>query len=175
MPCIYFGAICWYQALHVLVYFRSHSRGYHQVLWWVFKRTRESSHRTLEIVDNGITSFNSSWEQDSEESHPVCFILPYLWSSWNKWNSADMRFTRMNNVHIEIEPQALFKDVLQTVLKDSGQLLNKTAPNKFRNRKFPTVYIEAHIELAKVCSISVFNEKRVHSFITYVVRRSHWS
>lgn len=72
-----------------------------------------------------------------------------------------MRFTRMNNVHIEIEPQALFKDVLQTVLKDSGQPLDKTAPNKFRNRKFPTVYIEAHIELAKVCSIGVWNEKRM--------------
>lgn len=68
MPCVYFGAICWYQALHILVYLRSDSRGYHQVLWCVFKRTREPSDRTLEIVDNGITSFNSSWEQDSEES-----------------------------------------------------------------------------------------------------------
>ncbi|KAJ7788029.1 kinase-like domain-containing protein [Mycena olivaceomarginata] len=91
-----------------------------------FEVIREGTIKFCEIVDNGITSFNSSWEQDSEES-----------------------LTRMNNVHIEIEPQALFKDVLQTVLKDSGQLLNKTAPNKFRNRKFPTVYIEAHIELAK--------------------------
>ncbi|KAJ7845866.1 hypothetical protein B0H14DRAFT_2584507 [Mycena olivaceomarginata] len=98
-----------------------------------FEVIREGTIKFCEIVDNGITSFNSSWEQDSEES----------------LTRADMRFTRMNNVHIEIEPQALFKDVLQTVLKDSGQLLNKTAPNKFRNRKFPTVYIEAHIELAK--------------------------
>ncbi|KAJ7358267.1 hypothetical protein DFH08DRAFT_802105 [Mycena albidolilacea] len=91
-----------------------------------FEVIREGTIKFCEIVDNGITSFNSSWEQDSEES-----------------------LTRMNNVHIEVEPQALFKDVLQTVLKDSSQLLNKTAPNKFRNRKFPTVYIEAHIELAK--------------------------
>jgi hypothetical protein len=56
----------------------------------------------------------------------------------------------MNNVHIEIEPQALFKDVLQLILKDSGQNLDKTAPPKFRSHKFPIVYIEAHIELAKV-------------------------
>jgi hypothetical protein len=58
----------------------------------------------------------------------------------------------MNNVHIEIEPQALFKDVLQLILRDSGQNLDKTAPPKFRSRKFPIVYIEAHIELAKVWS-----------------------
>jgi hypothetical protein len=56
----------------------------------------------------------------------------------------------MNNVHIEIEPQAFFKDVLQLILRDSGQNLDKTAPPKFRSRKFPIVYIEAHIELAKV-------------------------
>ncbi|KAJ6459088.1 hypothetical protein C8R45DRAFT_942510 [Mycena sanguinolenta] len=93
----------------------------------------EATIKFCEIVDNRITSFNSSWEQDSKAS----------------LTRADMRFTRMSNVHIEIEPQALFQDVLQTVLKDSGQSLDKTAPNKFCNRKLPTVYIEAHIELAK--------------------------
>ncbi|KAJ7699469.1 hypothetical protein B0H14DRAFT_3174053 [Mycena olivaceomarginata] len=75
-----------------------------------FEVIREGTIKFCEIVDNGITSFNSSWEQDSEESLTRCF--------------ADCS-------------------------KRQRPALNKTAPNKFRNRKFPTVYIEAHIELAK--------------------------
>ncbi|KAJ7821357.1 kinase-like domain-containing protein [Mycena leptocephala] len=98
-----------------------------------FEVIRESTTRFSNIVSNGISSLNSSWEQDCEASLV----------------RSDFRFTRMNNVHIEIEPQALFKDVLQLILKDSGQNLDKTAPPKFRSRKFPIVYIEAHIELAK--------------------------
>ncbi|KAJ7912785.1 kinase-like domain-containing protein [Mycena leptocephala] len=98
-----------------------------------FEVIRESTTRFSDIVSNGISSLNSSWEQDCEASLA----------------RSDFRFTRMNNVHIEIEPQALFKDVLQLILKDSGQNLDKTAPPKFRSRKFPIVYIEAHIELAK--------------------------
>ncbi|KAJ7287664.1 hypothetical protein C8J57DRAFT_1215798 [Mycena rebaudengoi] len=94
--------------------------------------TFEGSHGS-DIVSNGISSFNSSWEQDCEASLV----------------RSDFRFTRMSNVHIEIEPQALFKDVLQVILEDSGQNLDKTAPPKFRSRKFPIVYIEAHIELTK--------------------------
>ncbi|KAJ7495783.1 kinase-like domain-containing protein [Mycena galericulata] len=98
-----------------------------------FKVIRESTTRFSDIVSNGISSLNSSWEQDCEASLV----------------RSDFRFTRMSNVHIEIEPQALFKDVLQLILKDSGQNLDRTAPPKFRRRKFPIVYIEAHIELAK--------------------------
>ncbi|KAJ6620114.1 hypothetical protein B0H10DRAFT_2362660 [Mycena sp. CBHHK59/15] len=98
-----------------------------------FEVIRESTTRFSDIVSNGISSLNSSWEQDCEASLV----------------RSDFRFTRMSNVHIEIEPQALFKDVLQLILKDSGQNLDKTAPPKFRSRKFPIVYIEAHIELAK--------------------------
>ncbi|KAF8185797.1 hypothetical protein K438DRAFT_1936890, partial [Mycena galopus ATCC 62051] len=82
-----------------------------------FEVIREASLKFSDVVANGITSFNSSWEQESEAS-----------------------LVRMNNVHIEIEPQAVFRDVLQTILKDSGQSLDKTAPTKFRNRKLPIAH-----------------------------------
>ncbi|KAJ7878100.1 hypothetical protein B0H14DRAFT_2567371 [Mycena olivaceomarginata] len=71
--------------------------------------TFKGSHRS-DIVSNGISSLNSSWEQDREASLVRC---------------------------------------LQLILRDSGQNLDKTAPPKFRSHKFPIVYIEAHIELAK--------------------------
>ncbi|KAJ7508148.1 kinase-like domain-containing protein [Mycena galericulata] len=34
-------------------------------------------------------------------------------------------------------------------MKNCGQNLDKTVPTKFRNRKFPTLYLEAHIDLDK--------------------------
>ncbi|KAF8205392.1 hypothetical protein K438DRAFT_1670261 [Mycena galopus ATCC 62051] len=98
-----------------------------------FEVIREASLKFSDVVANGITSFNLSWEQESEASLV----------------RSDIHFSRMNNVHIEIGPQAIFRDVLQTILKDSGQSLDKTAPTKFRNRKLPIVYIEAHINLEK--------------------------
>jgi hypothetical protein len=56
----------------------------------------------------------------------------------------------MNNVHIQIGPHFLLRDILQAVLRDCGQNLEKTVPPKFRNRKFAAVYLEAHIDLDKV-------------------------
>ncbi|KAJ7504746.1 kinase-like domain-containing protein [Mycena galericulata] len=85
------------------------------------------------IVANGIASFNFSWE-DASESSLV---------------RSDMRLSRMNNVHLEIEPQSSFRDVFHATLKDCGQNLDKTVPTKFRNRKFATLYMEAHIDVAK--------------------------
>ncbi|KAJ7464331.1 kinase-like domain-containing protein [Mycena galericulata] len=77
-----------------------------------FEVIREATIKLSDMAANGIMSFNSSWEQDSEASLV----------------RSDIRFSRMNN---------------------TGQNLDKTAPTKFRNRKFPTVYIEAHIDLQK--------------------------
>jgi hypothetical protein len=56
----------------------------------------------------------------------------------------------MNNVHIQIGPQFILRDILQAILKDCGQNLDKTVPSKFRTRKFVAVYLEAHIDLDKV-------------------------
>jgi hypothetical protein len=58
----------------------------------------------------------------------------------------------MNNVHLEIEPQSSFRDVFHATLKDCGQNLDKTVPTKFQNRKFATLYMEAHIDIEKVQS-----------------------
>lgn len=61
-----------------------------------------------------------------------------------------MRLSRMNNVHLEIESQSSFRDVFLVTLRDCGQNLDKTVPKKFRNRKFATLYMEAHINIEKV-------------------------
>ncbi|KAJ7433629.1 hypothetical protein B0H11DRAFT_2375512 [Mycena galericulata] len=98
-----------------------------------FEVIREGAIKFSDIVANGIASFNSSWE-DASESSLV---------------RSDMRLSRMNNVHLEIEPQSSFRDIFLATLKDCGQNLDKTVPTKFRNRKFATLYMEAHIDVAK--------------------------
>ncbi|KAJ6621498.1 hypothetical protein B0H10DRAFT_1945314 [Mycena sp. CBHHK59/15] len=98
-----------------------------------FEVIREAAIKFSDIVANGIASFNSSWE-DASESSLVC---------------SDMRLSRMNNVHLEIEPQSSFRNVFHVTLKDCGQNLDKTVPTKFRNRKFATLYMEAHIDVEK--------------------------
>ncbi|KAJ7497926.1 hypothetical protein B0H11DRAFT_2189984 [Mycena galericulata] len=87
-----------------------------------FEVIREAAIKFSDIVANGIASFNSSWEDASESS-----LVP-----------SDMRLSRMNNVHLEIEPQSSFRDVFHATLKDCGQNLDKTVPTKFQNRKFAT-------------------------------------
>ncbi|KAJ7506499.1 hypothetical protein B0H11DRAFT_1903865 [Mycena galericulata] len=59
-----------------------------------FEVIREAAIKFSDIVANGIASFNSSWE-DASESSLV---------------RSDMRLSRMNNVHLEIEPQSSFRD-----------------------------------------------------------------
>ncbi|KAJ7801640.1 hypothetical protein B0H14DRAFT_2615084 [Mycena olivaceomarginata] len=91
-----------------------------------FEVIREAAIKFSEIVANGIASFNSSWEDASESSL--------------------VRLSRMNNVHLEIEPQSSFRNVFHATLKDCGQNLDKTVPTKFRNHKLATLYMEAHID-----------------------------
>ncbi|KAJ6463929.1 kinase-like domain-containing protein [Mycena sanguinolenta] len=98
-----------------------------------FEVIREATAKFSDMVATGIASFNSTWEEASEASLV----------------RSDLRFSRMNNVHIEIGPHSIFRDVLQTILNDSGQNLDKTVPTKFRARKFPTIYLEVHINLEK--------------------------
>ncbi|KAJ7737569.1 kinase-like domain-containing protein [Mycena metata] len=98
-----------------------------------FEVIREATIKFSDIVANGIASFNSSWEDASESSLA----------------RSDMRLSRMNNVHLEIEPQSTFRDIFLATLKDCGQNLDKTVPTKFRNRKFATLYMEAHIDIEK--------------------------
>ncbi|KAJ7182145.1 hypothetical protein C8R46DRAFT_1344747 [Mycena filopes] len=99
-----------------------------------FEVIREAVIKFSDIVANGTASFNSSWEDGSDSSLV----------------RSDMRLSRMNNVYLEIEPQANFRDVFTATLKDCGQNLDKTVPTKFRNRKFATLYMEAHIDVEKV-------------------------
>ncbi|KAJ7437237.1 kinase-like domain-containing protein [Mycena galericulata] len=80
----------------------------------------------VELLEIAIACFNSSWEGGSEAG-----------LDW------------MNNVHIQIGPHFLLRDILQAVLRDCCQNLEKTVPPKFRNRKFAAVYLEAHIDLDK--------------------------
>ncbi|KAJ6561012.1 hypothetical protein B0H10DRAFT_1966666 [Mycena sp. CBHHK59/15] len=96
-----------------------------------FEVIREASIKFSDIVANGIASFNSSWEDASESS-----LVRH-------------ETFRMNNVHLEIEPQSSFRNVFHVTLKDCGQNLDKTVPTKFRNRKFATLYMEAHIDVEK--------------------------
>ncbi|KAJ7842012.1 kinase-like domain-containing protein [Mycena olivaceomarginata] len=91
-----------------------------------FDVTREGSVKFSELLEIAIACFNSSWEGGSEAG-----------LDW------------MNNVHIQIGPHFLLRDILQAVLRDCGQNLEKTVPPKFRNRKFAAVYLEAHIDLDK--------------------------
>ncbi|KAJ7799065.1 kinase-like domain-containing protein [Mycena olivaceomarginata] len=91
-----------------------------------FDVTREGSVKLSELLEIAIACFNSSWEGGSEAG-----------LDW------------MNNVHIQIGPHFLLHDILQAVLRDCGQNLEKTVPPKFRNRKFAAVYLEAHIDLEK--------------------------
>ncbi|KAJ7496157.1 kinase-like domain-containing protein [Mycena galericulata] len=98
-----------------------------------FEVIREAAIKFSDIVASGIASFNSSWE-DASESSLV---------------RSDMRLSRIDNVHLEIEPQSSFRDVFHATLKDCGQNLDKTVPTKFRNRKFATLYMEAHIDVEK--------------------------
>ncbi|KAK7016699.1 hypothetical protein R3P38DRAFT_2541949, partial [Favolaschia claudopus] len=99
-----------------------------------FDVTRESSAKVFELLEAVMACFNSSWEQDSEAG----------------LDRRDMRVSRMSNVHIHIPPHATLRDVAQIILKDCGQTLDRTMPAKFRNRKFPTVYLEGHLDLDKV-------------------------
>lgn len=155
---IYFGALHQFKRMHLLVYFWGHSGGQSQVFRYVFKFVLldGDSHS---LCRRRCRKWNNQFQfklgtRIRSESCPVrrfnFFKLP---NSLIERNSSDIRFSRMNNVHIEIEPQAVFRDVLQTILKDSGQSLDKTAPTKFRNRKLPIVYIEAHINLEKASLI----------------------
>ncbi|KAJ7438400.1 kinase-like domain-containing protein [Mycena galericulata] len=98
-----------------------------------FDVTREGSVKFSELLEIAIACFNSSWEGGSEAG----------------LDCRDIRFSRMNNVHIQIGPHFLLRDILQAVLRDCCQNLEKTVPPKFRNRKFAAVYLEAHIDLDK--------------------------
>ncbi|KAJ6448387.1 hypothetical protein C8R45DRAFT_947993 [Mycena sanguinolenta] len=73
------------------------------------------------------------WEEDSEAG----------------LNRHDLRFSRINNVHIQIEPNFILCDILQAISKDCGQSLDKTVPPKFHTHKFAAMYLEAHIDLDK--------------------------
>ncbi|KAJ7266658.1 hypothetical protein C8J57DRAFT_1229222 [Mycena rebaudengoi] len=91
-----------------------------------FDVTRDASVKFSELLESAIACFNSSWEEGSEAG-----------------------LDRMNNTHIQIGPHFVLRDILQTILRDCGQSLDKTVPPKLRNRKFAAVYLEAHVDLDK--------------------------